>query len=85
MREADATDHDLDPEVLSGWGICGVFAMVSVGYLGVFVGICGYLRRGRSDFNNLMNMEKLAFCFSLCSGFGYQTAPPATSGTTRKT
>ena len=48
MKEAAATDHVLDPEVLWGWGICGVFAMVSVGYLG---GIWGYLRLGRSGFD----------------------------------
>ena len=40
MKEADAIDHDVDPEVVPGWGICGVFAVVSVGYLW---GICGYL------------------------------------------
>ena len=40
MKEADAIDHDVDPEVVLGWGICGVFAVVSVGYLG---GIWGYL------------------------------------------
>ena len=40
MKEAGVTDHDVDPVVLPGWGICGVFAVVSVGYLW---GSYGYL------------------------------------------
>ena len=47
--------------VHSGRGICGVFAVVSEGYLGVFVGICGYLRLARFDCDNPLRMENLCF------------------------
>ena len=40
MKEADATDHDFSPEVLSGLGVCGVFGWspwVIWGFVGILV------------------------------------------------
>ena len=47
--------------VHSGRAFFGVFAVVSEGHLGVFVGICGYLRLARFDCDNPVRMGNLCF------------------------